>query len=322
MTTAARPIRIDPDKVDLHPLDLAPEDFPSPLPAQHHALLFEDKAIGLAVGIRDTTTMQEATTTAWIRHQTRAGADCHVTDGTSATTILSLQGPRSRDILAPMTGKDLSTEALPFPASRFLDIGPVPVHVVRVTCMGELGDGLHIPTEYSDVAHDALVEGIGAAGVDPWHCRLMALGSLRLEKGYRDFAIDVDTTDTPLQAGPGSVVDVTKPDFSGRDAGVAQKAAGPLTRRILPFRQDDPAPLLFGNEPIPCDGRNVGSIRAGAFGPTPGCPVGPGAISHAEGITADFLRSHRREIDMHDQRVPATPSLTSFNDPKSKRVHA
>jgi 4-methylaminobutanoate oxidase (formaldehyde-forming) len=264
----------------------------------------------------------QSTTTAWLRRQTRAGEDCHVIDVTSAYTILSLQGPRSRDIPAAMTGEDLSTAARPFRSSRFLDIGPVPLCVVRVTYMGEFGYELYIPTEYSHAAHGALLDGIRAAGVNPVHCGLMALESLRLEKGYRDFAVDIDNTDTPLEAGLGFVVDLTKPDFIGRGALLRQKADSPLTKCILSFRLDDPEPLLFGNEPILCDGRDVGIIRAGAFGPTIGTSVGLGCIELAEGITAETLRAHRWEIDVHDTRVPATPSLTPFYDPKNERVRA
>jgi 4-methylaminobutanoate oxidase (formaldehyde-forming) len=264
----------------------------------------------------------QAFTPAWLRRHTRPGEHCSVTDVTSAFTILSLQGPRSREILAGVTGADLSTEALPFRASRMLDIGPVPARVVRVTYMGELGYEIYVPAEQSHAAHDALIEGFRAAGVAPVHCGLMALESLRLEKGYRDFAVDIDNTDTPLQAGLGFVVDLAKPDFIGREALLQQKAAGPLTKRILPFRLDDPEPLLFGNEPILCDGKDVGIIRAGAFGPTLGTSVGLGCIELAEGITADTLRSHRWEIDVHDARVPATPSLTPFYDPKGERVRA
>ena len=264
----------------------------------------------------------QSTTTAWLRRQTRAGEDCHVTDVTSAYTILSLQGPKSREILAAMTGEDLATAALPFRASRFLDIGPVPVRVVRVTYMGELGYELYIPTEYSHAAHDALLDGIRAAGVDPVHCGLMALESLRLEKGYRDFAVDIDNTDTPLQAGLGFAVDFTKSDFIGREALVAQKAAGPLTRRIVQFLLQDAGPLLYGNEPILCDGRDVGYIRAGAFGPTLGASVGLGVVEHPDGITADMLRRHRWEVEVCDTRIPATPSLAPLYDPKGDRVRA
>jgi 4-methylaminobutanoate oxidase (formaldehyde-forming) len=259
-------------------------------------------------------------TPAWLRRHTREGEACSVTDVTSAYTILSLQGPRSREILAGLTGADLSTPALPFRASRFLDLGPVPVRAVRVTYMGELGYELYIPTEYSHAAHDALLEGFRAAGVEPVHCGLMALESLRLEKGYRDFAVDIDNTDTPLQAGLGFAVDFAKPDFIGRDALLRQKAAGPLTRRIVQVLLGDPEPLLHGNEPILCDGAMVGYVRAGAFGPTLGASVGLGVIEHPAGITAEMLRSHRWAVQVNDAVVPATPSLTPLYDPKGERV--
>jgi uncharacterized cupin superfamily protein len=60
MPHALRPIRIDPDALHLEPLELDPADFQSPLPVQHYALVHEDEGIGLAVGIWDTTTMQES----------------------------------------------------------------------------------------------------------------------------------------------------------------------------------------------------------------------------------------------------------------------
>jgi glycine cleavage system aminomethyltransferase T/glycine/D-amino acid oxidase-like deaminating enzyme len=262
----------------------------------------------------------QSTTTAWLRRQTRDGEHCYVTDVTSAYTILSLQGPLSRAILAGMTGADLSTAALPFRASRFVDIGPVPVRVVRVTYMGELGYELYIPVEYTHAAHDALIDGFRAAGVALMHCGMMALESLRLEKGYRDFAVDIDNTDTPLQAGLGFVVDFSKPDFIGREALLRQKAEGPLTRRIVQFLLDDPEPLLHGNEPILCDGQDVGYIRAGAFGPTLGASVGLGVISHPSGISAAMLQSHRWEVQVCDALVPATPSLSPLYDPRNERV--
>lgn len=57
---APRPLRIDPAALALEPLDLDPAAFQSALPVQHYALVFEDAQIGLAVGIWDTTTMQES----------------------------------------------------------------------------------------------------------------------------------------------------------------------------------------------------------------------------------------------------------------------
>ncbi|MCX7289419.1 MAG: hypothetical protein NTW20_18255 [Rhodobacterales bacterium] len=66
----------------------------------------------------------------------------------------------------------------------------------------------------------------------------------------------------------------------------------------------------------------LGYIRAGAFGPTLGASVGLGMIELAEGVTPDTLRAHRFEIEVHDRRIGATPSLAPMYDPKSERVRA
>jgi glycine cleavage system aminomethyltransferase T len=225
-------------------------------------------------------------------------------------------------VLQALSGVDLSNDALSFRQSRMIEVGPVPVRAVRVTYMGELGYELYIPTEYSHAAHDALTGAIRAVGLPVVHCGLVALESLRLEKGYRDFAVDIDNTDTPLTAGLGFVVDFDKPDFIGRAALLAQKAAGPLPRRLVQLLLQDPEPLLFGNEPILCDGVDVGYIRAGAFGPTQGASVGLGTIELPGGVTAERLRASRFEVQVSDRLVPATASLTPFYDPKSERVRS
>ncbi|QYK42563.1 MAG: GcvT family protein [Paracoccaceae bacterium] len=259
-------------------------------------------------------------TLAWLRRHTLPGEVCAVTDVSSAYTILSLQGPRSREVLQALSGADLSNAALPFRQSAMIECGPVPVRAVRVTYMGELGYELYIPTEYSHAAHDALTGAIRAAGLPVVHCGLVALESLRLEKGYRDFAVDIDNTDTPLTAGLGFVVDFSKPDFIGREALVAQRAEGPPARRLVQLLLSDPEPLLFGNEPILCDGVDVGYVRAGAFGPTLGASVGLGMVELAGGVTAERLRAQRFEVQINDLLVAATVSLSPLYDPKGERV--
>jgi glycine cleavage system T protein len=259
-------------------------------------------------------------TPSWLRQHTAGDEQCTVTDVTSAYTLLSLQGPRSRDLLQAISGADLSTEAVPFRASCEIELGYARILLVRITYMGELGYELYIPTEYSHTVYDALVEGIEGQGVPLVHGGLMALESLRLEKGYRDFGVDIDNTDTPLEVGLGFVVDFNKEDFIGRDVLVAQKASGPLKKRLVQFLLKDAEPLLYGQEPIRCDGEYCGYIRAGAFGHTLGAAVGLGMIELEEGITADVLRSKRFEVEINDQLVEATVSLAPMYDPKSDRI--
>jgi len=259
-------------------------------------------------------------TTSWMRRNTLPGEHCSVADVTSAYTLLSLQGPRSRELLQAITGSDLSTGRVPFRASCEVEIGFARVLLVRVTYMGELGYELYVPVEYSHTVYDALVEGIESRGVKAVHAGLMALESLRLEKGYRDFAVDIDNTDTPLEAGLGFVVDLNKGSFIGREVLVAQKAKGALPKRLVQFRRRDPGPLLRGMEPILCDGAYCGYIRAGAFGHTLGASVGLGVIEMDVGIDADLLRSRRFEIEVNDQRVLATASLAPLYDPRGERI--
>ena len=259
-------------------------------------------------------------TTSWLRQHTQSNEHCYVTDVTSAYTLLSIQGPRSRELLEAVSGADLATAVVPFRASCQLEIGFASLLAIRVTYMGELGYELYIPTEFSHTVYDALLAGFAKLGMPAVHCGLMALESLRLEKGYRDFSVDIDNTDTPLEAGLGFVVDFEKGDFVGREVLSAQKAAGPLKKRLLQFLLDEPEPLFAGNEPILCDGKYCGYIRSGAFGHTLGASVGLGLVELDEGITSDFLKQRRFTIQVNDRLVGARVSLVPMYDPKSERI--
>ncbi len=259
-------------------------------------------------------------TSSWLRRHTHPGEHCTLTDVTSAYTLLSLQGPRSRDLLQSISGADLSSAKVPFRASCEVEVGFARILTVRVTYMGELGYELYIPTEYSHTVYDALITGAAAHGAPLVHAGLMALESLRLEKGYRDFAVDIDNTDTPLEAGLGFVVDMEKKAFIGREALAVQKAQGALPKRLVQFLLQDPEPLLWGLEPILCDGKYCGYIRAGAYGHTLGAAVGLGLVELAEGITPELLRTRRFEIEVNDRRITATASLAPLYDPKSERI--
>ena len=144
-------------------------------------------------------------------------------DITSGTTLLTVQGPASRELIGRLTDADLGNAAFPYLSARQIYAGYAPVLAIRVTYVGELGWELHVPAEYAAGVYDDLV----AAGAD-LGLRLVglsAMSSLRLEKGYRDMGVDIDNTDNPLQAGLGFAVAWDKPGgFTGRDALLAARA--------------------------------------------------------------------------------------------------
>ncbi len=164
---------------------------------------------------------------------TSATAHAFVTDVTSGYAQLNVQGPRSRELLSAVTSADLSNEAFPFRTARFIDIGFARVLCIRITYLGELGYELHIPAEQAIAVYDRLVEAGEPLGLR--HAGLKALASLRMEKAYRDYGHDIDNTDSVLEAGLGFAVALDKPGgFIGREAVLAQKAKGPLTRQAGP----------------------------------------------------------------------------------------
>ncbi|MEO0773830.1 MAG: FAD-dependent oxidoreductase, partial [Pseudomonadota bacterium] len=81
----------------------------------------------------------------WIRRNIPEGMAAQLVDVTSSNAVLSLFGPRSRDILGAVTRADISNAAHPFGQARRIGIAGCAVLAMRVTYVGELGWELHLP---------------------------------------------------------------------------------------------------------------------------------------------------------------------------------
>ncbi len=243
-----------------------------------------------------------------------------VVDVTSGIATIGLMGPRSRELLARLTGADLSSEAFPFGFSREIEIGAATVRATRITYVGELGWELNIPTEFAPAVFD-LVREAGA----PLGLRLAgyhAMNSLRIEKAYRHWSHDITPEDTPLEAGLGFCVAWEKPGgFVGRDALLRQRDAG-VQRRLVQFLLEDPEPLLYHDEPIWRDGERVGRLTSGMYGHALGGAVGLGYVELGRAAPAAEFAGGRFEIEVADRLVPARASLRPMWDPSSTRIRA
>ena len=257
---------------------------------------------------------------AMIRRETRPAEQVYVTDVTSGTVLLSAQGPRSRELLQRLTPADLSHEAFGYMTARELELDYARVLALRVTYVGELGFELHVPTEYAPTLYDSLLAAGADLGVRP--VGLAAMGGLRLEKGYRDFGVDIDSTDNPLEVGLGFTVAWDKPGgFVGRDALLALRDDPECGQRaMVSLLAQDPAARLFGNEPVLVDGAWVGYVRAAGYGHTLGGAVGLAVVENATGVTDEWLARTRFEIDCAETLIPATASLHPLYDAKRSRI--
>ena len=255
---------------------------------------------------------------AWIeKHMTR---EEHVTltDITSAYSVLSVQGPKSRDLLGRIIDADLSNEAFPFATSQEIDIGYARVIALRLTFVGELGWELHIPSEFAQDVFDALAD-VGQA-FDLRQAGYHALEHLRSERAYREYGHDLTPEDTPYEAGLGFTVKLDKPGgFIGREAIEAQRGK-PLNKRLVMFKLTDPEPVLFHDELIRLNGEIVGYLSSGAYGFTLGRSVGMGYVHHPEGVTKDLVENGEFEIEIACERYPAEAALRAFYDPKGERT--
>ncbi|MGE0022261.1 MAG: FAD-dependent oxidoreductase [Hyphomicrobium sp.] len=254
----------------------------------------------------------------WISRSIPAGLDARLTDVTSAYGVLAVMGPRSRDVLAPLTSADVSNAAFPFGHARRITLAGAPVLALRVTYVGELGWELHIPVEFMATVYDALMaegakHGIANAGY-------RAIESLRLEKGYRAWASDIGADHSPLVAGMGWAVKLkSNIPFQGREALSAQ-AAKPLPRLLAGFTAD-PDVVLLGRETIYRNGERVGWLSSGGFGYTVGRAIGYGYVRRPEqGVDADFVLSGTYELEVATERVPAKVTLEAPYDPAGARI--
>jgi 4-methylaminobutanoate oxidase (formaldehyde-forming) len=254
----------------------------------------------------------------WIRRNLKPNERTELVDITEAFGVISVMGPRSRDLLRRLTETDLSNEAFPFGTSQEFAIGPTTVRAVRLTYVGELGWELHVPTSQAAPLYDALLrEGSDLGAINAGH---YTINSLRLEKGYRAWGADISPDDTALEAGLGFAIAWKKSvPFSGREALLEQKQRG-VKRLLATFVLNDPGPVLWGSEPILRDGKVIGYTTSGAYGHTVGGAVGMGYVKNPDGVTIDFVRSGHYEINVSGKRVPASVHVQAPYDPGRKRI--
>lgn len=257
----------------------------------------------------------------WIARNIPDGARAQLVDMTSARAVISLMGPRARDVLSQVTRTDVGNAAFPFATGRRIFIAGAPVLALRVTFVGELGWEMHMPTECAAPVYDAIMEAGRTHGIV--NAGYRAIESLRLEKGYRVWGSDVGPDYTSLEAGLGFAVKLkTDTPFQGREALEAQARDG-LKRRLVGFSVEDPDVVLLGSETVLRNGNEVGWLTSGGFGYTVGRPIGYGYVSGDDSVVdAGWLKDGRYELVIAGDRVPCKLHLRALYDPKMARVKA
>ncbi len=255
----------------------------------------------------------------WISRNIPEGANAQLFDVTSSYAVLSLMGPRARDILQKVTRDDVSNEAFRFGTAKTIGIAGCPVNALRVTYVGELGWELHLPVEYATTVYEALHRAGAEFGIR--NAGYRAIETLRLEKGYRAWPSDIGPDHTPDEAGLGWAVKMKKNiPFKGREAIAAQREKG-MKKMLATFTTDGEV-ILSGRETIYRNGQRVGYIGSAGYGHTLGQSIGIGYVRCDDGVDQDFVLGGEYELEVATERVPCTVTLSPLFDPKMERVRA
>jgi 4-methylaminobutanoate oxidase (formaldehyde-forming) len=249
----------------------------------------------------------------WVRRHLPDDGSVHVQDVTSAWACLGIWGPRSRDVLAPLTPQSLANEDFPYMSVREITVGDVPVRALRVTYVGELGWELYCPTEYGltlwrTVWEEGQPHGLVAGGY-------RAIDSLRLEKGYRVWGADITPDETPYQGGLGFCVKMDKPGgFLGREA-LAE--AGQPDRRLACLTLADLRSVALGNEPVRVAGEVVGRVTTGGYGYTVGRSIAYAYLPTEQSQPGTVLA-----VEIFGSWIEGVVAEEPLFDPRSERIRS
>ncbi len=175
-----------------------------------------------------------------------------------------ISGPESRDLLEQITASDLSHSAFPWFSARIIDVSGVgKMLAIRVSYIGELGWELHHDIDQQLPLYDLLFEKGEKHGLAPIGMR--AIDSLRLEKSYRGWNLDLSSEYTPFESGLDRFVVLDKGEFRGRDALVQQQADG-IQVKMVTLEVDSCDVQPIGNAPVFNAMGMIGPITSGGYG--------------------------------------------------------
>ena len=267
-----------------------------------------------------TGTAQAARDADWIRHHVPRGADFSLEDQTDRLAVLSVMGPQTRALLAPLANFPLDNAAFPHGTARDIEVAGIPVLAVRLSYMGELGWELHVEAAHAGALYTALhAAGKPLGLVNAGH---YAINSLRMEKGYRAWGAELSTDENPIEAGLAFAVAWDKPGgFLGREALLAAREVQPR-KRLVSLVLEDPHPLLWGSEPILRDGVIAGYTSSAAYGHTVGASVALGYVKLPGEASREAILAGRYEVMLDGVKYPARVMFRAPYDPQRERILA
>lgn len=176
---------------------------------------------------------------------------------------VALQGPKAQEILQTLTDTNLEDIKF-FHCNRNVVIDGVKCLVSRTGYTGEDGFEIYAENQYIEKLWDKIIEAGKPFGIKP--AALGCRDTLRFEAALPLYGHEISAEITPLEAGLGFFVKLSKENFIGKDALVKQKEQG-LKRKLVGFEMKERGIPRHGYE-VTADGKNIGFVTTGYMSPT------------------------------------------------------
>lgn len=230
----------------------------------------------------------------WLAKQAAGLSGVQVTDRSTELVQLAVQGPRSRDLMRPLT--EAALDQLKLRHCIEAKVAGVPMLLSRSGYTGELGYELYLPAGRAREVWETLLLKGSAYGLKP--CGLGCRDTLRLEMGYPLYGNDMDETTTPIEASLEFAVDLEKGDFIGRGVMVRQKENG-ISRKLIGFELLQRGVPRHGHT-IFADGQEIGVVASGNHSPALNKGIGMGYVRTTFAEVGGEI-----QIDIRGNAVPA-----------------
>lgn len=168
--------------------------------------------------------------------------EVYCTSVTEEWAVLSINGPKSRELLAELTDIDLDAEAFPFMSMREGHVAGVPARVYRISFTGELAYEVNVPAAYGKYVWETVMAHGEKYDICPYGTESMHV--LRAEKGFIIVGQDTDGTLTPFDANHSWAV-AKKKDCIGKRSWSRSDTAREGRKQLVGLLTVDPNEVLM-----------------------------------------------------------------------------
>ncbi len=200
--------------------------------------------------------------------------EVEIADRSDEYAFLSLQGPRSTELLIALAGDfQCPTRAKQHAMAQ---IDGAAVCVVRDSQIGEIGYDLIIPIASLITVAEKLTE-LGKTVSAAW-VGTEAENVLRVEAGTPRYGIDFDHDNLLLEVGLEDAVSFSKGCYLGQEVVERIRSRGHVNKKLCGLVLDGQSPAAAGTALL-ADGKEIGKITSSVFSPKLDRPVALGYVA-------------------------------------------